>query len=267
MMTGRALVTVLALFGVPGLPVGARAQLSVAELEVFLQPEAAASRTGVIRITNEADQPVQALLEVQDWRRDETGANQFRPLGSVAGSCGGQIEVFPAAVRIDAHATEAVRVSFTGTAATSCWAIVFIQANEPPRQPGRQSQVTYVIRTGVKVYVQPERAVRSGEVSAVRLVTVQQSAADSSSVRSVEVLFLNTGEAHLRTAGAIEVRNADNQVAAKLSIASFPIAPHDTRRLLLPLPQLPPGRYIVLALLDYGGAEIAAGQAELEIPR
>ena len=38
------------------------------------------------------------------------------------------------------------------------------------------------------------------------------------------------------------------------------------RRLGVPLPRLGRGRYVVLALLDYEGAEIAAGQVDLEIP-
>jgi hypothetical protein len=52
----------------------------------------------------------------------------------------------------------------------------------------------------------------------------------------------------------------------KVNIAEFPTLPGATRRLGVPLPRLQRGKYVLLALLDYDGAEIAAGQVDLEIP-
>lgn len=264
-ISGRALQGALALFGVLALPGSSRAQLSVDELEVFLRPDVAAQRTGVIRITNPTSKSVQALLEVQDWNRDATGSNQFATLGSLSGSCGDRLKVFPASVRIGADRTEAVRVSFDGDPTTSCWAVVFIQANEPPRPSGERSQITYVVRTGVKVYVEPGNALRAGDVDAVTLATAAASPTDSTTVRALEVRFRNTGAAHLKPTGAVEVRSTDNQVVATVHIEQFPIAPGDVRRMVLPLPTLGPGRYVALALIDYAGPDIAAGQLEFEI--
>jgi P pilus assembly chaperone PapD len=248
-------VWAFALLGVLALPAQSHAQLSVDELEVFLRTAGTAPRTGLIRVTNETDKPIQAMLEVQDWNRDESGANQFYALGSTPGSCGDRVKIFPASLRIDARRTEAVRITYEGDAATSCWAVVFIQGNEPVRPSGRQSQITYVIRTGVKVYVEPENALRQGDIDSMKFVQ-----------DSVEVLFRNSGKAHLKPTGAVEVRSADNQVVAKLDISEFPIAPGDARRLKLALPKVQSGRYVALALLDYGGDEIAAAQLEFVVP-
>jgi P pilus assembly chaperone PapD len=262
---GRALTLVLALLGFLAAPRSASAQLSVDELEVFLRPGTSGQTTGVIRVTNDTDKAVQAMLEVQDWNRDEGGANHFHPLGSTKGTCRDKVKVFPASLRIDAHRTEPVRITYEGDAAGSCWAIVFLQTNEPPKASSTQSQITYVIRTGVKVYVEPETAKREGDVDSVSVVQLNASPTDSTKVPGVSVLFHNTGQAHLKPNGAVEVRSADNQVVAKMDISEFPIAPGDTRRINLALPNIKPGRYIALALLDYGGTEIAAGQLEFEI--
>ncbi|MGQ0813265.1 MAG: hypothetical protein ACT4O1_02235, partial [Gemmatimonadota bacterium] len=241
------------------------AQLSVDELEVFIDPTISAERTAVIRITNDTDQAVQALLELQDWNRDDSGANQFYPPGTTSGSCGERLKVFPASVRIDAHRTESVRVSWDAGTPASCWGVVFIQANEPPKASDQQSQITYIIRTGVKVYVQPAAAARAGDVDSVRVTSMPASQTDTTTVPALEVLFRNSGQAHLKPTGAVEVRSADNVVVAKLDIAEFPIAPGDARRIRHPLPRMANGRYIALALIDYGGQEIAAAQLEFEI--
>jgi P pilus assembly chaperone PapD len=241
------------------------AQLSVDELEVFIDPSSQAGRTGVIRVTNDSDKPVQALLDVQDWNRDATGANQFYKLGTTRGSCSDKLKVFPASVRIDARSSQPVRVTFEGDAAASCWGVVFLQASEPPRPAGTQSSITYIIRTGVKVYVQPATALRQGDVDSVRVTRAAKSATDTTKVPAIEVLFRNTGQAHIKPVGAVEVRSADNNVAAKLDITEFPIAPGDSRRIVLALPSMQKGRYIALALVDYGGAEIAAAQLQFEI--
>jgi P pilus assembly chaperone PapD len=262
---GRSLTWAIALLVVVGFPRAARAQLSVDQLEVFLRPDLATQRTGVIRVTNHGDKAVQVLLEIQDWDRDSTGANQFHPLGKLPHSCRQQLRAFPMALRIDAKATEAVRVSFEGEASAACWGIVFLQSNEPPRATAGQSQITYVIRTGVKVYVEPRNAERVGDIDDVVLTTAPASETDTTRVRALGVVFRNSGKAHLKPKGAIEIRDENNVVAAKLEIAEFYITPAAVRRQLLPLPKLKPGRYVALALLDYGGAEIAAGQHEFEI--
>ena len=262
--SGRALMGAFALLFVLT-PVRAFGQLSVDELELMLRPEQPAQRTSVFRVTNNTGSPIQAMLDVQDWNRDENGVNKFAPLSSAAGTCGEHLKVFPLSIRIDAHGTEAVRVTFDGPAQQSCWGIVFVQANEPPPPPEKKSQITYVMRTGVKIYVEPENAVRSGEVDSVKLSETAASETDTTKVPAIELRFRNDGSAHLKPTGAVEVRSADNQVAARLPIAEFPIAPGDVRRIVLRLPALPAGRYVALGLVDYGGSDIAAGQLEFEV--
>jgi hypothetical protein len=80
------------------------------------------------------------------------------------------------------------------------------------------------------------------------------------------VVFRNSGATPLLARGSVEVRRPDNSLAATLPIEEFPTLPGVRRRLLLDLPALPAGRYIALALIDFGGAAIVAGQRELEVP-
>ncbi|MCI0436568.1 MAG: hypothetical protein L0271_23465 [Gemmatimonadetes bacterium] len=239
-----------------------RAQISVDELEVLLQP---GSRTaGSIRVTNETDRVVQAFIEIDDWDRDDTGANRFFPSGTLPQSCRERLKVFPMTLRLEPRASETLRVTIDDAAdAASCWGIVFVQANEPrPQLVG--SGITYVIRTGIKVYVQRGDARRDGAIEEVRIN--ERAAGEPRSAREAEVVFHNLGEAHLKTSGSLEVRRSDNSLVAKLEVPEFRSVPGAVRRLKLELPAgLAPGSYVALALLDYGGQEIAAGQIEFQV--
>lgn len=236
--------------------VPAAAQVSVDELEVFLQPGAATS--GMIRVTNDGDQPTQVLVDVQDWRRQPTGANEFLPFGSLPSSCGDRLQVFPLALRLEPLETQPLRVTFTGDSTDSCWNVVFVQADRP-QTAADQSRITYVVRTGVKVYVEPARAARAGEIERVELLP------DSAGTRRARVSFRNLGEVHVKSRGALEVRRADNTLAARIDLPEFPLEPGALRQLVVVLPALAPGQYVALAMIDYGGADIAAGQLELVV--
>jgi hypothetical protein len=61
------------------------------------------------------------------------------------------------------------------------------------------------------------------------------------------------------------VRREDNSVAHRAAVDAFPVLPGAQRLLTMSLPPLPRGRYIVLALLDFGGSELVAGQLEYEV--
>jgi hypothetical protein len=84
---------------------------------------------------------------------------------------------------------------------------------------------------------------------------------DTVTVRAVEIAFRNSGEAHLKTRGSVELRRGDNTLVTRLDIPEFPSVPGSLRRVTVELPaDLAAGAYVALALLDYAGQEIAAGQ-------
>jgi hypothetical protein len=81
--------------------------------------------------------------------------------------------------------------------------------------------------------------------------------------RQISVRFHNTGGMHLLAKGRLEFRHLDNTVAAQVPIAEFPTLPGATRKVLIDVPSnLLAGDYVVLALIDFGGAELVAGQID-----
>lgn len=234
----------------------ASAQLLVDPLEVTML-------TGPSRVSasfslaNTTDKPVQATITRQDWDREENGDNRFLLAGTTGRSCGAMLTVSPLSIRIDPHSSRIVRLAVQNAATLTreCWDIFFVE-EVPQRASVRGNSLQYIFRTGVKVYVAPPGLRRD---AAVEDMAVEESK------KQISIRFHNTGSMHLLAKGRLEFRRLDNSVAAEVPIPEFPTLPGATRKLTLEVPAgLVPGDYVVLALIDFGGAELVAGQIDFQ---
>jgi hypothetical protein len=158
-----------------------------------------------------------------------------------------------------------------------CWDIFFVE-EVPRRASAKGNSLQYIFRTGVKVYVAPPGLARDGAVEnmAVEDVAVPKTTASTTPAktvanvpaatkRQISVTFHNTGGTHLLSKGRLEFRRIDNSLAAQVTIPEFPTLPGATRKVMLDIPAgLAPGDYVVLALIDFGGAELVAGQIDYQ---
>lgn len=255
-------------------PAPARAQISVDQVEVFLAPGLPNRQTAVVNVANVGDKPIQATLYINDWDRDLTGDTRFFPVGQVTQSCRDRVQIFPTALRLEPRSEQAVRITYSGpdSLRQACWNVVFVEMAD--LQPVQGRVVQYVLRAGVKIYVEPAGLTRDGAVEDMRiaphtltrdeLTKVPAGVAVDSARSDVSLLFRNHGGIQIRPVGRVEIRRQDNSLASTVNVDEFPVLPGAERRLLVPLPTLPAGKYIAIALLDFGGAEIAGGQVEFE---
>ena len=267
-------------------PRPASAQLAVDRIDLVLDPASAAGRHASFSVTNKGTTVAQAVIRMQDWDRDSVGGNRFFPLGSTPGACARTLAVDPAGARLEPGATQDVRISLDSTFAPAreCWTVVFVESAMLVTQPGGR-RVNYVIRTGVKVYVVPAGAVLAGEVSDMRIMPHIAPVTDTAAVRraasqprpqsapapadsarrELVMVFANTGTRHIDATGSVELRRADNSSAARIPLVPLHVLPGASERVTIPLPNLPAGRYVALAVIDFGGGELAAGQVEYEV--
>src|SRR2546425_1199627 len=84
--------------------------------------------------------------------------------------------------------------------------------------------------------------------------------------RELALAFRNSGGMPLWVHGKVEFRRLNNAVAATADVPEFPVLPGALRRVAVALPALARGRYVALALLDYGGSDIAGAQVVVEVP-
>ncbi len=279
---GRARGTVLALCAAIGVVVSqpASAQLLVDPLEVTIVAAGTNRVPASFSLSNTSNEVVQASITRSDWDRIENGDNRFLPAGSSGTSCGANLSVSPLSIRVEPHTSRIVRLAVqTGAVVTKeCWDIFFVE-EVPRRAASKGNSLQYIFRTGVKVYVAPPGLPRDGAVEGVAVEDVAVAPAATSSTtpaatlasapkatkRQISVLFHNTGGMHLLGKGRLEFRRLDNTLAAQVPIPEFPTLPGATRKVMVDVPLgLTPGDYVVLALIDFGGAELVAGQVDYQ---
>jgi P pilus assembly chaperone PapD len=278
---GRVRGTVLALCAAIGTVVSqpASAQLLVDPLEVTLITAGNGRVSASFSMSNTSDNPVQATITRQDWDRDENGDNRFLPAGKSGSSCGAMLTASPLSIRIEPHTSRIIRLGVQNAATLSkeCWDIFFVE-EVPQRASIRGNSLQYIFRTGVKVYVAPPGLRRDGAVEgmdveevAVRPAASSTSAAKPASLASsatkkqISIRFHNTGGTHLVSKGRLEFRRLDNSLAMQVPIAEFPTLPGAVRKVMVDVPNgLAAGDYVVLALIDFGGTELVAGQIDFQ---
>jgi P pilus assembly chaperone PapD len=253
----------------------AGAQVAVDQIEVFLTPRDPDRVSAMLNVSNEFDRRMQAILYISDWDRDSTGQNRFFPTGTLPRSCHGLVQVSPAQLSMEPRSQQAVRINLVGadTVSQACWSIVFVELQDPIRlQQGGGRSVQAILRVGTKVFVEPRNVTRSGDIVDMRIAPhaltpdeIQNPPADTAR-NDVVLKFQNTGGTQVRVGGRIEIRRPDNTVAATLKLDEFPVLPGAVRRIAVPISTLASGKYIAIALLDFGGADIAGGQVEFEMP-
>jgi P pilus assembly chaperone PapD len=154
-----------------------------------------------------------------------------------------------------------VTLDSTTTPAAECWAAAVVETTQPGAPRGQQ--VAYVLRTAVKIYVQPPGLRSGGEITGLR---VTSDGAPATPAPQVEVTFENRGALHVAATGTLEFRRPDNSLALRVPLPNVYALPGARQQVRVPLPELARGRYAVLATLDYGGADIAAALIEHQVP-
>jgi P pilus assembly chaperone PapD len=256
----------------------AAAQLLVDPLEIIVTTAGSNRVAATFTLRNSSDKPVQATITREDWDRLETGENRFLPPGTTGASCGKLLSVSPLSIRVEPLSTRTVRLAVEGAEALrkECWDIVFVE-EAPQRQAVRGNSLHYIFRTGVKVYVAPpglrlDAAIEDMKVEDVRIAPDSAKAgkpvtgAAPGTKRQISIRFRNTGGMHLLAKGRLEFRRPDNSLALQIPIPEFPTLPGSTRKVTIEAPSaLAVGEYVVLALIDFGGAELIAGQIDYQV--
>jgi P pilus assembly chaperone PapD len=248
-------------------PATSHAQFAIDKTELFLSPADSAARSGILTVRNEGATRAQATIKIEDWDRAEDGGNRFFAAGTLPQSCAAALKLFPLTLSLGPGESQAVRIDMDAAGARSlgnreCWSVVLVESAVPETNASGRTLI-YRLRTGMKVYVMPSGLSADGQVSDVAIHAASSPTAGAND--TVEVAFQNTGSKHVVGRGRVEIRRPDNSTAAVVDLPLAYALPGATMRVRAALPALAVGKYVVLAVMDYGGSEIAAAQLEHEV--
>lgn len=84
--------------------------------------------------------------------------------------------------------------------------------------------------------------------------------------KQLEVTYRNIGTVSTTIVGELQVRNEDGEVVSAVPfVEGRRIDAGKTEKFKLAMPPLAPGKYVLFAIVQFGGPEMAAAQAELEV--
>ncbi|GAC1535964.1 MAG: hypothetical protein NVS2B17_06880 [Candidatus Velthaea sp.] len=241
------------------IPASSRADISldVSPAKYELQVQAGKDQTIpiVVRNTGEAQVHIQATLS--DFTVGRDGNYAFLPPGKGAYSMGKWVEVNPREFDLDPQSFKQVRftVSVPGGASGEYSALVFF-TTRPSRKPGG---LAIAERIASKLYeVVPDSVRFAGEI-------------DDVSTKSDEggehylVGFHNTGNAHVYLSGRVEIKQ-NGSVVDRIAMPKDMLVERNGKRLIEATgKKLTPGSYSAVALVDYGGPNLIAGQTTFTV--
>jgi len=226
--------------------------------------------TGRARITVSNNSPKKQGFQVDfgDFDATRAGKSKFLAKGEMKRSCADWLSATPSFFELEPGEAQEVNlvldVPADSTALISRWAVAYIRLaeqrkSEQVNDQGLNVSLTQAYRFGVYIFQTPPNATYSmGEVSDFEFVDNQ-----------LKLKFKNMGETFLKCNSYAELTSLTTGETSRLDAKSFTVLPASNRDVTFVIPDnFPPGKYAVLAVLDYGNRdEIAAAEIEIEIPK
>ncbi|MEP6834033.1 MAG: hypothetical protein ABJB74_11590 [Gemmatimonas sp.] len=250
----RHLLPCLAAFFCATAPVSsAVAQITVDRELVMLNPAVANERVVSLTLGNAGSSRAQVVVALEDWDVDAEGTSHWRKTGAVAGSCGRRVSISPATLQLAPGEKRVLRISINTNAQfdSECWSAAVVHSTIASTRKFDSAQTT---RSSVPLYVTPSGLSADGELSNMYVKG-----------DSLEVIYRNTGKIRTNIVGEIQVRLQGDSVVTTVPLDSATVLVGATRRFRVPMPKLPRGKYVLVALMDFGGEQLTAVQAALEM--
>ncbi len=232
------------------------ADLAVGPLSLRLEVPAGGSGIGSFRVHNTGEEPIRVLISLWDWWRELDGKMVVLPPGTLERSLVPWIEFLsPTDFSLEPSAAQEVNFSVTvpEEADGDHWALIIVDQVIPEPQ-GFQVVVGYAIKV---LQTDPTTARKEARITGLEVTSLDP--------LRIMITFANTGNAHLRTKGYLEVRDERGETVRQVEVEEFPTLPGEVRELVVEMEKLPPGRYLALVVLDFGGDYLIAKQRSFEV--
>jgi len=214
---------------------------------------------GSFEVTGAPDRDLRVKIYFQDWRFNPRGEVEFLT-GAGSRSVVSWLRIEPAEMVIPAGEKRVFRIFGTvppETAGGDYWSGFFVEM--VPEAPRAGSGVVVTGRVGGGIFL----TVRGEARKAGRITDF---AVEWENGLSGRVLFVNQGDTLLHPSGRVEVRDSQGKTVESFSLPEITVFPGNEREIVFAETMtLPAGDYVVLAILDYGGARLLGAQALLRV--
>ncbi|MDQ6893195.1 MAG: hypothetical protein M3167_11030 [Acidobacteriota bacterium] len=248
-------------------PSGPQMTLGISPLRVELKVEPGAETSQSVKISNSGQLPTQVRVSVTDWTLSETGDQQFVKPGGTSWGCASWIRVNPAEFALPSAGSSLVRYTMRVPADAPkggfhC-AILFETLPPPREQLAAGTGVINLLRLVTTIY-----ATIGNPPIVAKIDRLELSPAKTPGKSGLEIVtaFSNAGTTQYRVSGELQVLDGDGNAVRKFEYKSFPVLPGVSRSSVFSLdPPLPPGQYLLRAVIDTGARERLAAETRVRV--
>jgi len=242
-------------------------KISTSPTRINFKVQPGASGRSRITVTNNSGARQGFQVNFGDFNTSISGKSQFSNKGVESRSCADWLSASPAVFDLEPGEAQDVSVIMDAPADSSAllarWAVAYVRLRPPADQgqsngSGLSVRVNQSYRFGVYIFQTPPNATESkGEIVGLNydedLFTIQMK---------------NAGETFLTCNSYIELTNLETGSTKRITTRGFTMLPTINRNSVFRIPpEVQPGRYSVLAVMDYGNRdEVEAAEMEIMIP-
>lgn len=221
------------------------------------------SRTGVITVDNKGSEKVRVVCYITDIDMDKFGNLLFPEGGSLSNSCEPWLLVNPEDFTLSQGTNQRVRYTLKvpDDAAGTFLASIFFQSKPDDKSQITGSQLTVRVGTIFVINV-TGTGFKDGELTSLSMNNTNQD-----NIAQIELGFKNKGNLLIRPKGTVEIKNDAGWTVEKLMINedNQAVLPFAERVIRIPVANIKPGAYNLIATVDYGGAEILSGELKVNL--
>ncbi len=232
--------------------------------------------TRQLEIANTNDKPTDVTVFPADWAQDEKGAVEaIEPGKETAPDCAAAwVAVNPQRFTLGKGEKKIVNVSIAVPKGAPMplkeyRAMVFTETTDVGKSqaatPGRELQVRVIGRIGTKIFMRNPQLAAQPDCEVTKIEDARKDGK-----RTLLIHARNKGNVHVQCDNStITFRDNSGATVQTMPLPAFSILPGQSRLIDFELPapgksKLQPGKkYDALAVLDYGGSDLVAGELEL----
>lgn len=216
---------------------------------------------GQIEVYGAPDREIRVKTSLVDWDFDQNGTVRiYSEPGQVGRSATAWLQIEPGEFVLPAGSKRIVTFSGqvpAGSAPGDYWSMFFVEFLPYAVMPTSGMRMSGRVGGSITVTVSGPTTVQ-GRIDSF---TVQSGLVNGHPGITADLTFANEGDAVLEPTGRIEIKDLQNNRVGMVEIAPFKVLPRSKRDVQLQKElRLKPGKYVAIAVLDYGGTKLAGYQ-------
>lgn len=250
--------------------VSAQASFSVSKQLIEVEIDRGGEYTGTIIVENNSKEERRIQIKPVDYIQDKEGNVKTPAVGENEFSLYPYLDLSATTLKIKAGGQKKLHytINLPKEVKGSRWGALYFEEKTKPRtspksknREGRNVSINLKIRYRTLIL-----ATANGTEEFAGEVT--HFARKKKDRLSFTLDFKNTGNAYYRASGKVDIRNSDGKTVMNMPIKEFFVFPKQKKRITIQKEikeKLEPGEYAALAIIDYGGDKLVAGQLSFEI--